>query len=111
MVETNFITDTPRHEKSAMSGNFGLFGKAISSATGRGLGVKARIGFNQPSTSSRLSGARPAASMHAAPGGQIKREPIATGLYDDLPPPADWNEDSVPRQPDSKVTPLERYEG
>lgn len=103
-----------------------LFGKAVSSATGRAVGAQASSSRSHATLASHNAGIRnPSSSLHqrigvqpassrshatlasrnagppSRPGGAFrrpsKREPVPEGLYDDLPPPDDWSEDASVR--------------
>ncbi|KAF6022267.1 MCM3AP [Bugula neritina] len=64
--------DGGSHAKKPTSS--GLFGKALESAVGR----------KPPESTRKLSFPNPS-----------QREAVREGLYDDLPPPGDWNEDDI----------------
>ena len=76
----------------------GLFGKAVSSATGKMIGVRPSMSQSRPSAASRIGTSTAAPYSRPQPEGVVKREPVPEGLYDDLPPPSDWNEDSLSSQ-------------
>lgn len=66
------MIDGGSHAKKPTSS--GLFGKALESAVGR----------KPPESTRKLSFPNPS-----------QREAVREGLYDDLPPPGDWNEDDI----------------
>lgn len=98
---TNFFgaAESPKMESKPPTAST-LFGKALSSATGRPLNTKPSMA-SRTGTRSRLpshprhavdnSAHRVRTVASSQPG--AKREPVSESLYDDLPPPADWTEE------------------